>query len=82
MPTQAKSFFEQLGQFEFRAKKKTGISATPRVMAGPHISRLVSGLVRTLWVSEMTPTKIPMLKPWPKKKLEIQTAYSAQNKSR
>ena len=67
-------FFAQLKQFEFRAKKKIGNSATTRVMAGPHLSRLVLGLVWTLWVSEMTPTKIPMLKSWPKKKLEIRTA--------
>ena len=45
MPTQAKSFFAQLQQFEFPAKKKIVISATPRVMAGPHLPRLISCLV-------------------------------------
>ena len=36
MPTQV----QELGQFEFPAKKKIGISATPRIMAGPPSSQI------------------------------------------
>ena len=49
--------------FGCRIEQETGVIAAQMVMADPHTPKLTLGLVPTMWVSELTPSKAPDLKP-------------------